>query len=273
VDINIESLSPDDACRVESMANDIVFKNIPVRYHYPGPDEISRFDLRKAPSVTENIRIVEVDGFDFSPCGGTHPLHTGDVGLIKIRKWEKYKSSVRVEFVCGYRALKDYTWKNDYINQLSNILSSKETDIIENARNSLGQLHEANKEVKALKDKVLSYEALDLYNNSGIVKGVHIIKQSYIDREFKELTYLAGKITRYPSAIALLGVKSSNAQMIFMRSSDLNVKMNDLFKETLPLINGKGGGNPQSAQGGGTDISNLESALDSAYIILKNRYL
>lgn len=273
VDIAVDSLTPEDARKIEALANDIVFKNLQVRYHYPEPHELSNFPLRKTPSVDENIRIVEVDGFDFSPCGGTHPMLTGDIGLIKIRKWEKYKNSIRVEFVCGWRALKDYYWKNEYINELSNILSSKDTDVLEGVKRTVSEFYTANKEVKNLKDKVLTYEASELYSCSEIINGVRIVKKVFSGRDFKEVTSLAGKIARNTNVIALLGLKSENAQLVFTRSSDVNIKINELFKEVVSLINGKGGGNPQSAQGGGSDVSNLESALESAYIILKNRYL
>lgn len=273
VDISIDSLSVEEAARVELFANEIVFLNIPVKLHYPDADELSNFDLRKAPSVTQDIRIVEIEGFDFSPCGGTHPKLTGDIGLIKIRKWENNKDNIRVEFVCGKRALLDYSWKNEYINELSSLISTKDTELLENVKKAVNELHTANREIKGLKDKVLSYEASELYSAAEELKGVRVIKQLFSGRDFKEITSLAGKITKLNSAIALLGLKSDTAQMVFTRSQNVDIKINELFKETLPLINGKGGGNPMSAQGGGSDISNLGSALDSAYIILKNRYL
>lgn len=273
VDIGLDSLSTEDAERVEILANSVIYENRPVSYHYPDNDELSKFDLRKAPKVTENIRIVEVGGFDFSPCGGTHPSHAGEIGIIKIRKWEKYKNSVRVEFVCGMRALSDYIWKNNYINEISALLSSKSEDVLESVKKCVSELHAVNKEVKFLRDSVLSYEAISLYNNADEIKGVRIIKEVFKERDFKEINSLGNKIAGNKKAIALLGLKSDSARMIFTRSKDVDIKINELFKEVLPVINGKGGGNPMSAQGGGTDISNLESALDSAYIILKNRYL
>lgn len=273
IDLSINSISMEDIEKAEETANNIVFSNLPVIFHYPKSDELSQFKLRKPPSVNEDIRIVEIDGFDFSPCCGTHPLRTGDVGLIKIRKWEKNKDTIRVEFVCGKRALKDYTWKNRYINEISNILSSKDMDVLENVGKSINELHSANKEIKQLKDKNLEYEAEEFISTAETVKNVKIVKRVFADRDFKDVTYLAGKISKHSSVIALLGVKSSDAKMVFTRSTNINIKINEVFKEVLPLINGKGGGSPQTAQGGGTDTANLESALDGAYLILKNRYL
>lgn len=273
VDIALDSLKSDDASKVEALSNEIVFKNLPIRYHYPEPEDISKYPLRKPPTVTKDIRIVEVDGFDFSPCCGTHPRLTGEVGPIKIIRWEKYKDGFRVQFLCGSRAIKDYNWKNEYINEISAMLSTKDRDVLENMKKVLTDLHRANKEVKLLKDKALSYEASELYKDSHEIKGIKVIKQTFEGRDFKEIISLGNKIANFKSAIVLLGLKSEKAQMIFTRSDDVNIKVNELFKEVLPLINGKGGGNPKSAQGGGTDLSNLESAIESAYIILKNRYL
>lgn len=273
VDIDLESLSGQDIDRVESMSNDIVFQNLPIRYHYPDKDELSKFDLRKQPVVEENIRIVEIDGFDFSPCGGTHPSHTGDVGIIKIRKWEKYKNTCRVEFVCGWRAFRDYAWKNRTVNEASLLLSSKDTELLDTIKKAVADSHANNKELKLLKERVLSYEAAELYNSGDELSGVRVVKKLFENRDFKEITALASKISKFDSAIALLGLKSEKAQLVFTRSNNVNIKINELFKEVLPLIEGKGGGSPQSAQGGGSDVSNLESALDGAYLILKNRYI
>ena len=74
---------------------------------------MNKLPVRKEPTVNSNIRIVEIDGIDFSPCCGTHLRSTGEIGMIKIRKVESYKGNIRVEFVCGNRALKDYGWKSN----------------------------------------------------------------------------------------------------------------------------------------------------------------
>lgn len=273
IDVKVQALLPEDAARVEKLANDIVFENRCIKYHYPDSEELVKFNLRKPPKITENIRIVEVDGFDSVPCGGTHPGHTGDIGLIKIKKWEKYRDSVRVEFICGSRALSDYAWKNEYINKISALISSRDSELLDNVHKLWSELDSSRREIRQLRDTALAYEANQLYNSADVINGVRVVKRIFENRNFKEVISLSGKIAKLDSAIALLGLKGDTAQMVFVRSSDVNININDLFKEVLPVINGKGGGNPQSAQGGGSDVSNLESALDSAYIILKNRYL
>ena len=79
--------------------------------------------LRKPPAVIGDVRVVEVEGFDWSACGGTHVNRTGEVGLIKIIKWEKRGAETRVEFRCGQRALNDYRQKNSMVNRLATIHS------------------------------------------------------------------------------------------------------------------------------------------------------
>ncbi|WP_053957595.1 alanyl-tRNA editing protein [Inediibacterium massiliense] len=129
IDVAINPLSQAQAKRVEYFANQIVFNNFHIKQYYPSVEQIEKMPLRKAPSIQKNIRIVEIDKFDFSPCNGIHPSHTGEVGIIKIIKLEDHKDYTRIEFVCGNRALQDYHLKNEMIHKISNLLSIREKDI------------------------------------------------------------------------------------------------------------------------------------------------
>ncbi|WP_165000290.1 alanyl-tRNA editing protein [Anaerophilus nitritogenes] len=129
IDVRIDQFSQAQAQRVEYFANQIIFNNFHVKQYYPSVKQVEIMPLRKVPFVQKNIRIVEIDQFDFSPCYGIHPSHTGEVGIIKIRKLEQNKDYTRIEFVCGNRALKDYYWKNQIIHKISNLLSVPEEDI------------------------------------------------------------------------------------------------------------------------------------------------
>lgn len=101
VDIAKDSLSKEEADQVENMANDNIYANKEIKAYFVEQEDVPSIPLRKPPTVTENIRIVEVDEFDYSACGGTHPARTGEIGMIKIRRWEKSRGNLRVEFVCG----------------------------------------------------------------------------------------------------------------------------------------------------------------------------
>ncbi len=273
VDIDMENLSDDQIDKIEYFANQIVFNNLPVKQLYPNSDELKKLPLRKQPKVDENIRIVEIDQFDFSPCCGAHPSYTGEVGLIKIRKLDKIRNSTRVEFFCGNRALKDYSWKNNSINQISNLLSVKDMESLKMVEKLYEEYNTLKKEMRTLKYENIEYEAFDLISRAEEEKGVKIILKIFDDRDFGDIRVLASKIVLNPNTIVLMGAKNTKAQLILSCSDDISIDMNLLFKEIAPMVDAKGGGNKKTAQGGGDRKENLEGALQAGVTIIKKRYL
>ena len=89
IELNRTDLTGDLVARAEELANRTVFDNLLIKTYTVEPEDLKGLPLRKPPTVTRDIRIVEIDGFDYSPCGGTHPSHTGCIGLIKVRRWER----------------------------------------------------------------------------------------------------------------------------------------------------------------------------------------
>ena len=273
IDVTMESISQIQVDKVEYFANQIVFNNLSVTQLYPNESVLKKIPLRKPPKVKENIRIIEINQFDFSPCGGTHPTHTGEVGLIKIRKLEKIRDTTRVEFACGNRALKDYNWKNNSINQISSLLSLKDVDSLKGVEKIYTENISLKKEIRKLKEENLNYEAGELYRQTPEKRGIKIITKVFENRDFGEVRLLAAKTVSNPGTMALLGVKNEKAQIILSCSDEVTINMNELFKEISPMINGKGGGNSKTAQGGGDDKGNLEGALQAAHTIVEKRYL
>lgn len=151
VDINLPDMTWEQAEKIETYVNKIITSNFSIKAYYMGLSEMENIPVRKKPSVNSNIRIVEIDDIDFSPCAGTHLSHTGEIGMIKIRKWKKYKGNIRVEFVCGNRALEDYSWKNKDINEIALLLSSKDQDVLEKVKLLYSQKKELEKELRKLK--------------------------------------------------------------------------------------------------------------------------
>ena len=133
---------------------------------------MDKIPVRKNPIINSNIRIVEIDGIDFSPCCGTHLRNTGEIGLIKIRKIENYKGNIRVEFVCGNRALMDYTWKNKYIRDIGNLLSTKDKDVYDRVIKLYSQKESLEKENRILREELYEYKAQELLENARLIKGV-----------------------------------------------------------------------------------------------------
>lgn len=273
IDITLEDITKQQVERAEYLSNQVIWNNLHVKQLYPDSETLQSLPLRKQPKVTDNIRIVEIDQVDFSPCGGTHPSHTGEVGILKIRRWEKIRDTTRLEFICGSRALKDYTWKNDQINTLSNLFSVKDLDTQISVERMYHENQNMKKDLKSMKDLLMEYEAKSLYDQSEVSNSARIINKVFDGRDFGELRQLAAKVVSHPNVVVLLGTKDNEkAQIILSRSSEININMNELFKEIAPLINGKGGGNQQTAQGGGSDVTNLASSLLAAQNIIMKRY-
>ncbi|SNT09223.1 alanyl-tRNA synthetase [Anaerovirgula multivorans] len=267
VTIDIDKLSFDshEAEAVEISANEIIYDNLQVRTLYPTKEEVSNLPLRKPPTVSEGIRIVEVDGYDFSPCGGTHPKKTGAVGIIKIRKWEKNKSNIRIEFVCGTRALKDYSWKNQQINRITSMLSVRDCEAEDAVTRIFQENKELNKTVRTFKRSLMNYQVKELYANADKIGNYSLVIKIFEGEDIKDIKVMASTLVQYPNTISLLATKADKAQVIFSCSKEVPVNMNQLFKEVIPLINGKGGGNATSAQGGGDETYNLEGLMQAAH--------
>ena len=125
IDVDWQSPSEKLIRVAENIANEIVFEDRPMIVHLVSEEEAGRFPLRKETPVQGDIRIIEVEDFDWSPCGGTHASRTGQVGLIAVRSYERAKKMTRIEFVCGGRALREYRLARDTAFGVARLLSAE----------------------------------------------------------------------------------------------------------------------------------------------------
>src|SRR5207245_11500271 len=100
--------TPSEIAKVEDAANAVVWEDRPVAIRFASAEEAANMPLRKEPVRGGTLRLVDVDGFDLSACGGTHVARTGGIGVIAVARWERFKGGQRLEFVCGGRALRAY---------------------------------------------------------------------------------------------------------------------------------------------------------------------
>ena len=260
-----KKLTADDLVKIEKLSNDIIFKNIPILVHYPDSDELSKLPLRKLPKVTKDIRIIEVENFDFSPCGGTHTQSTGEIGLLKIKKMENHKNGVRLEFICGNRALTDYQFKNDLIYMFSTDFSVPPKELESAYEKQQLEMKELKSELKNLKEQLILFKIKELKENAIVKSSVKIIQCTFDDIDMKTLKQISSTITNEPGHIALLSLVTDDVKLLFSSSKDISISMKDLIQEPLALIEGRGGGSPMSAQGGGPKTENAEKAISIAY--------
>jgi alanyl-tRNA synthetase len=266
--IDIELSAPaDEAMRAaEEIANAIIFDNRPMRVHLVDEAGAALLPLRKESALSGTIRVIEVEDFDWSPCGGTHARQTGQVGLIVIKSFERVKSNLtRVEFVCGHRALEDYRLANQTAVTTARLFSVGREGAPEMVGRAIQENKTLKKRMRELLELAMQAEAAQLLSAAPLSGNGKIIKAIFENRDAEELRILATKITQQESAVALLASREANgAKLVFARSANLPQNMGQYLAEACQLLGGRGGGRPEMAQGGGVEVARLEEALQLA---------
>lgn len=261
LEINLFKITNQEVENVEKLANSIVFQDREIKTYFMSEEEVKDIPLRKPPKKKGLIRVVEASDFDYSACGGTHTGRTGEIGLIKIVKWEKMRGNTRFEFLCGGRALKDYTEKNRILRQLSVRFTVSEQEVLSSVEKLSSDFKAQKKKNKKITDSLTQYEAGEIIKNA---RG-NMILNIFPDKTPEEIRYLASSIVRKGEYIVLLGTKKGDkVHLILACSENLDLDMRELVPVISPLIKGRGGGRPSFIEIAGEDTGNLEKALETA---------
>jgi len=241
VEIDVRQADGELIRRVEARANQIVFEDREIKTYFLPQEKISQIPLRKPPKKAGLIRVVEVDGFDYSACGGTHPRRTGEVGLIKIIRWEKIRQNIRFEFVCGQRALKDYQLKNQIIRELIARLNVKTEEIGQAVDKLSQQLKLMRKKIKNMSQELSAFQAAEMMDRSK----THFVAEFFADRSPEEIKYLALGIIKSGPYVVLFGTKvDGQIHLVMAASEELGLNLRDIQPVVIEIIQGKGGGSP-----------------------------
>jgi alanyl-tRNA synthetase len=256
IDLDKKNLQPDAIDRAEDLANQIVFEDRPVTARFVTAAELAKMPLRKPPKVESNIRIVQVEGFDWSPCGGTHVARTSQIGLIKIVKLDRQSDGMRVEFRCGRRALADYSRKHQMISQVAGVLSVGYGELDQAISRMQVESKDLRKRLADAEGKLLVYEAAELDAAAQNRGEFRLVACAWTDREALHLRTLAKKLAAKQKTVSLLGSGGAQPMFVFARSPDLAIDLVPLVRGAIERIGGKGGGGkPDFAQGGGPSAS------------------
>lgn len=144
---------------IEDLANKAVYENLPVKAYYPTDEELKSLDYRSKLDLKENVRIVEIKGVDVCACCAPHVKATGEIGVIKILDFEKYKGGVRLIVKCGADALRDYREKYKNVLEISNLLSAKQFEVSAAVVRLNEQLSAEKAAAAALKKRLIAEKA------------------------------------------------------------------------------------------------------------------
>lgn len=267
IDVTLPALSPEQAQIVEDAANAVIFSNRPVDGRFVESAELASYALRKEPGPEfDRIRLVSIEACDCCPCGGTHVGRTGEVGLIKIRNWEKRKNNIRVEFVCGSRALADYRLKHEISRTLALHFSAPAEAVLPAFEKSLEKQTALQQELNALRKTYHAELAGRLLAESGTCGPDRVVSRVFSGYAAADLQDFAGRITAAAGRICLLASIDEGANrssFLFAASPDVAVAMDETLKQCLAAYGGKGGGSPALAKGG-APTADAEAILAAA---------
>ncbi|MBM3449519.1 MAG: phosphoesterase [Armatimonadetes bacterium] len=241
LDLDLASLDEDQAAAIEALANRIVLENRTIDARVVSSDEATSLGLRRPPKRDGDLRVVTIDQFDVSACAGTHAARTGEIGPIKLLRWERRRGGLRIEFCCGRRALADYAAKHALVARWSQTLSVSDRELDAALTRLRQRAEESGREAEASRSRLIALEA-DRWLASA---SDGIVAHQEGGRDAGALLAAARHI-QAEGATALLG---SDGHLVFARAADAAGDMAALLRRACEALGGRGGGNATFAQG------------------------
>ncbi|MGP4077761.1 alanyl-tRNA editing protein [Halobacillus sp. K22] len=253
IDLDTNHLSEDLLQNAEEQVNQIILKNLPIEARWMTAEEANDYPLRKSLAVEGDVRLVIIPEVDYNGCGGTHPASTGEVMGVKFLGWTKNKKQVRLEFVCGSRVLEKLGQKHGILKDMKQLIPRPDSRLVEEVSEMIQASKEKDKRISELEEQLLHYEARHIISET---KGEPVIQRVFKDRPIKSLQSLGKAIIEKASGTYLILVSEQEDQLQFVlaHGAEIDRNMNDIAKQAMPLVDGKGGGKPHFVQGGGKKL-------------------
>ncbi len=249
IDLSRE-MAPGEIAAAEAEANRIVWEDRPVSIRFVTAEEAARLPLRKEPAREGLLRLIDIEGFDLSACGGTHVERTGAVGIVAATRWERFKGGQRLEFVCGGRALAGFQSLRDHLAAATRRLSVVPGELAPAIERLQGEARDLKRAGVALQADLARYRAQEMVASAERMRfGVAVCQ--VVEGEMPWLKLLAASITAEPGRVAVLISKETPVGVIVAASADTGVQANALLGELLSRFGGRGGGKADLAQAGG----------------------
>jgi len=263
IDLDTPSLTQDQIEAAERLANETILENRPVDIRYVTREEAGKLGLRKfPPAERDELRLIDIRGFDLTACGGTHVSQTGQIGCILLRKSERVRQGWRVEFVAGQRAVA--TARRDYatLTETAALFSAHIYDIPQQVSKSLEEIRSLRKKGEQSQEELAAAQAASLLAETPEANGRKLVVRVFSDHDLNFIKLLAQKLTRqHPAAVVLLATKSPQPSLVFAQTVGGPHDMGALMKETLGTLGGRGGGSKDMAQGGAPKAEALDTVL------------
>jgi alanyl-tRNA synthetase len=262
LDLDAGSLGPEQVIAVEQRANALVFENRAVTTAL----EESAEGLRKQSARSGPLRIVTIGSLDRSACGGTHVARTGEIGPILLRKLERVRKSMRVEFVCGGRATRRARADYETLARLGGLLSTSVDGVLEVTGKRLAELTRDSKALRAANETLDGYRASELYaqKRAETGSGLAIVVTRRAQGSLQDQRGLAQAYVAHAQAV-FIAVLEQPASIVLATSADTGVDAGALLGGALARAGGRGGGSARLAQGTVEDAIALDAVLSEVH--------
>ena len=245
-----------DVARAEEAANRVVWDDREVARHWVDDQGVKRFQLRKPPAVSGRIRIVEIPDWDVSACGGTHTRRTGEVGVIKVVRWEKVRGNVRFEFLCGARALRDHAWRTEAMLEASKRRTMGDRELIAHLERSAEERDELRKRLAALTAELVAMEAA-----ARVGEPARPVADFAPARPRDEVRLFTLKCLEAGAPWVVAGAAAPDPCVMAGRAKGAGTDLRTLVPALLEHTHGKGGGSPEMVQSSAADAASAERAF------------
>ncbi|HEY3706529.1 MAG TPA: DHHA1 domain-containing protein [Terracidiphilus sp.] len=241
--------------RVERTANQIIAEDRTVTTRFVPRAEaealLAEGILRKLPEREGTIRLVDIAELDHNACGGTHVRSTGQIGSILIRSIEKVSRGVRVEFVCGMRAVRTARNDSGILREVSTLLSTGAPELPDAVTRLLNEAKAGARERQKLREELASYQGAALAAEAEAEGGVRMVVRSWKDRDSDYVKLLASRTAAAATSTAVVfsAAHGEPVRVYLARSLNLNFNCGQMLREALAALGLRGGGSPDLAQG------------------------
>lgn len=254
LDLETATVEPEQLAAAEGVANELAYQALPIFAYFVADAELGRLPLRRPPKVSGQIRIVEIAGYDYSACGGTHVRSTAEIAPVKLLRQERRRGQTRLTFKCGLRAMEDYALKHRLLVETAAIFNNEVTAVPSLVQRMLAQNQALQRQVEMLTGQLLAAEVDELLATAIRAGACRVVRRLYPDRSPDALKQTAALLRAQPQTVALLGTTAGDKlTLVFGRSDDVDLHMGNLLRDTLKAFGGGGGGRPEVAQGGAGD--------------------
>ncbi|HEJ8090192.1 TPA: alanine--tRNA ligase [Serratia liquefaciens] len=267
---HFEAMKPEQIRIVEDLVNQQIRRNLPVQTEVMALDDAKEKGAMAlfGEKYDDNVRVLTMGDFSTELCGGTHASRTGDIGLFRILSESGTAAGIRrIEAVTGEGAIATLHQQNDLLQDVAHLVKGDSNNLTDKVRAVLDRTRALEKELQQLKDQQAAQESASLSSKAKMVSGVPLLVSKLDNVEPKMLRTMVDDLkNQLGSAIIVLATTADDkVSLIAGVTKDLTdrVKAGELIGNVAQQVGGKGGGRPDMAQAGGTDVSALPAALDS----------